>query len=113
MHFNKLVLAAVSVVGIVSLTGCSAFSPYPVGSVYQGTQIPHYMDRAEMSGPPKPGDKFGESCATGILAIAAFGDASIDAAKKSAGITEVHTVDLHQTNILGIYTQGCTQVHGK
>jgi hypothetical protein len=86
---------------------------YPTGSLYTGTQIPHGMDRTETSGAGKTGDKHGEACATGILNAVAFGDASLDAAKKAGGVTEIHSVEFHGTNILGIYMQGCTEVHGK
>jgi hypothetical protein len=96
------------------LSGCASLaSGYPVGLLYTGTQIPHAMDRNEISGPGKTGDKRGEACATGILFLAAFGDASVDAAKKIGGITEVHSVEFHNTSILGVYQQGCTEVHGK
>lgn len=93
------------------ILGCGV--GYPTGSLYSGIQIPHGMDRAEVSGAAKSGDKHGEACATGILSLVAFGDASLDAAKKAAGVTEVHSVEFHGTNILGIYMQGCTEVHGK
>lgn len=93
----------------VILLGCG----YPVGSLYTGTQVPHPVNRNETSGPGKSGDKHGEACATGILNAVAFGDASLDAAKKAGGVTEVHSVEFHGTNILGIYMQGCTEVHGK
>jgi hypothetical protein len=86
---------------------------YPGGLLYTGVQFPHGMNRNEVSGPGKTGDKGGEACATGILGLAAFGDASLNAAKKAAGITEVHSVEFHGTNILGLYAQGCTEVHGK
>jgi hypothetical protein len=86
---------------------------YPGGSLYTGVQFPHGMNHNEVSGPGKTGDKGGEACATGILGVAAFGDASLNAAKKAAGITEVHSVEFHGTNILGLYAQGCTEVHGK
>jgi hypothetical protein len=95
----------------VILMGCGV--TYPFGSLYTGTQVPHPVNRNETSGPGKSGDKAGEACATGILSAVAFGDASLDAAKKAGGITEVHSVEFHGTNILGIYTQGCTEVHGK
>ena len=112
MTTSKLVkLASGSAIAML-LIGCAGFG-YPTGSLYTGTQVPHGMDRNETSGPGKTGDKQGESCATGILAIAAFGDASLDAAKKAGGVSEVHSVEFHQTNILGIYAQGCTVVHGK
>ena len=94
-------------------TGCFFTGGYPIGSIYDGSTIPHGADREELSGPGKTGDKAGEACATGILYLAAFGDASVDAAKKDGHISEVHSVELRKMNILGIYVQGCTQVHGK
>jgi hypothetical protein len=98
----------------VFLLGCGAMnSMYPFGSLYTGVQSPHVTNRNETSGPGKSGDKAGEACATGILGLVAFGDASLDAAKKAGGITEVHSVEHHGTNILGIYVQGCTEAHGK
>jgi len=110
MSMKKLVVG-----GAVALflTGCAGLFPYPSGSLYTGVQTPHEVNRNETSGPGKSGDKHGEACATGILYAVAFGDASIDAAKKAGGVTEVHSVEHHVTNILGIYMQGCTEVHGK
>lgn len=95
----------------VILLGCGV--GYPTGSLYTGIQVPHGVNRNETSGAGKSGDKAGEACATGILNAVAFGDASMDAAKKAGQITEVHSVEFHGTNILGIYMQGCTEVHGK
>lgn len=109
---NLLKIAAGSVMAFI-LMGCGGMGMYPMGSLYTGTQVPHGINRNETSGPGKSGDKAGEACATGILNAVAFGDASLDAAKKAGGITEVHSVEFHSTNILGIYTQGCTEVHGK
>ena len=114
MTMTNLFKAGVGAALATILVGCAAFTGgYPSGSIYTGTQTPHPMDRSETSGPGKTGDKSGEACATGILYLAAFGDASLDAAKKAGGISEVHSVELHTTNILGIYTQGCTVAHGK
>ena len=109
MTTSKLTKLATGAALATILIGCG----YPMGLIYSGTQIPHPMDRAEASGPGKTGDKQGEACATGILSLAAFGDASLDAAKKAGGVSEVHSVEFHGTNILGIYMQGCTVVHGK
>jgi hypothetical protein len=105
---KKLVILAA-----MAMTGCGALGAYPMGAIYTGATIPHAMDRAEISGAGKTGEKEGEACATGILNAAAWGDASISAAKKAGGITEVHSVELRQFNVLGLYTQGCTVVHGK
>lgn len=107
---NLLKVAAGSAMALI-LFGCGV--GYPVGSLYTGIQVPSSMDRANVDGAGKTGDKAGEACATGILSLVAFGDASLDAAKKAGGISEVHSVEFHGTNILGIYAQGCTEVHGK
>jgi hypothetical protein len=114
MSTTSMLKFAVGGVMATLLFGCAAFgNGYPIGSLYTGTQIPHYSNRQETSGPGKSGDKHGEACATGILFAAAFGDASLDAAKKAGGVTEVHSVEFHNTSILGVYQQACTEVHGK
>ena len=49
------------------------------------------------------GNKVGMSKATGYLNVLWFGqDASIQKAAKQGGITKISTVDLKQTNVLGI-----------
>jgi hypothetical protein len=56
--------------------------------------------------------KSGEACAMSILGIVGIGDASIDAAKKEAGVTQIAAVDHHAFNILGLYGSVCTVVTG-
>lgn len=107
--------AALAVLGLVAVgsTGCAAFiGGYPAGSIYNSTQVPHGMMRMEGAGAGKGGTKTGEACATGILSLVAFGDATLASAKKAGGITDVHSVEIAETNIVGIYTQGCTIVYG-
>jgi hypothetical protein len=58
------------------------------------------------------GNKTGEACSMNIIGIYAGGDSSIDAAKKSANINTVSSVDHEITNILGIYGKLCTVVKG-
>jgi hypothetical protein len=106
---QRLAMAA----GIV-VFGCACGGGYPSGSLYNGTTIPHGVDRLEMSGAGKAGAKTGEACATGILGLAAWGDASVDAAKKAGAITDVTSVELRSFSILGAaYAQGCTVVNGR
>lgn len=94
-------------------TGCMG-TGYPVGVIYNATNMPHQMDRMESTGPSRTGDKVGQACATGVLGLVAWGDASLDAAKKAAGIAEVHSVEFKPTAVfLGAYYQACTVVHGK
>jgi len=59
------------------------------------------------------GTRMGESCASSILGLIATGDAGVDAARKAGGITAIHSVDVADTSILGIYASHCTIVHGK
>ena len=56
--------------------------------------------------------KKGQACASTFLALFASGDASIEAAKRSAGIKEVTTIDHHSTNFLG-FGEFCTIVYGR
>jgi hypothetical protein len=58
------------------------------------------------------GSRAGISCAHNILGIAAFGDASIELAKKNGVVTSVTHVDQYYDNILGFYGRVCTAVHG-
>ncbi len=112
MTTSKLLKAAMGAALAMIVIGCGGFG-YPNGSIYTGTQVPSGINLNETSGPGKTGDKSGEACATGILSLAAFGDASLDAAKKAGGISDLHSIEFHETWILGVYTQGCTEVHGK
>ncbi|HQY62761.1 MAG: hypothetical protein IPF92_19170 [Myxococcales bacterium] len=106
---NKLGLFACgSILAVV--VGCGA--GYPNGSAYNGSTIPHGMARNETAGAAKTGAKNGEACVSGVLGIASWGDGSLGAAKKAAGVTDVHSVEFHGTNILGIWQQGCTVVNG-
>ena len=57
--------------------------------------------------------KVGSAEATSILGIIATGDASIDAATKSAGITKIHHVDEHSTSILGFFAKYKIYVYGE
>jgi len=56
--------------------------------------------------------KEGRACMDTILGLIARGDASVRAAKDSAGISEVSVVDHSATNFLGIRGQYCTIVRG-
>ena len=56
--------------------------------------------------------KTGEACVNSILGIVATGDASIDAAKKAGGITQIAHIDHEQFSVIGVYATSCTIVHG-
>lgn len=57
--------------------------------------------------------KRGEACAQNYLGLVATGDASIDTAKQSAGITKVVSVEQSASRVLGYYARYCTIVKGE
>jgi hypothetical protein len=111
-RFEPLVLAAT---GLTLASGCLPLTSqgYPVGVVYNDTKAPSGLDRAETTGDNKAAPKTGRACSAGVLGVAAWGDASIDAAKKAGGITSVHSIEYEATAVLGlVYVNVCTIVHG-
>jgi len=113
MELRQRVIAAVSIAAFGC--GCGILGGgYPSGSLYNSTTTPHGVDRLEMAGTGKDGAKTGEACATGILGLIAWGDASVDAAKKAGSVTDVASVELKSFSILGsVYATGCTVVFGR
>ena len=102
---KALASLAVGVSAIVLLVGCAGVTPMN-GSLY-----------TDLKGPVAVGDaagssKTGTAKATAIIGIAT-GDASIATAMANGGITKIHHVDTHVTNILGIYATYETVVYGE
>ncbi len=92
----------------VLFTGCVTDGRYPLGgAIYHDIKGPNNVISSKAAGSKK-----GSACASNILGYIALGDASIAAAKKSGGITEVSHIDYQSTNILGIYGTTCTMVRG-
>jgi hypothetical protein len=54
----------------------------------------------------------GKACARVVLALIAWGDASIESAKRNGGISEVATVDHESNNFIG-FGSFCTVVYGQ
>jgi hypothetical protein len=105
MKFMKSIKFVVGSAVLVSLAGCSV-------SPVQGAFNFAKWD-GPVSNPSVSSIKSGESCAKSVLGLVAFGDASIEAAKKAAGISKVATVDHKTTNILYFYGEYCTVVYGE
>ncbi|MDH5636871.1 MAG: TRL-like family protein [Nitrospinota bacterium] len=105
---KKIILLAVIVVAAQFVTGCAAKAKSPVtGFLFTDVRGP------EAVGSGGEASKFGEACATSILGWVATGDASIEAARKSGGITEISFVDYHSTIVLGIFAKYCVKVSGR
>lgn len=95
---------AVAMLGLLS-TGCATY--YPVGVGYTKTNLPI------ATGPVKgKWSKKGTAESKQVLALIVQGDSSIEAACKSAGITEIVYVDWEVENVLGIIATYRTVVYG-
>lgn len=92
----------------VVVTGC-ATSPNPHGGFfYTNLKGPNHALENKSGG-----SKSGMACATTVLAVAGWGDASIKAAQENGGITEIVAVDYEFMNVVGpVYTKTCTLVSG-
>lgn len=102
----KLWLLTALSLGLLTLGGCAnVVGPAPAAlSFYAGP-----LD----VGPAAKPTKRGEACAQNVLGLFAFGDASIDTAKRAAGITRIASVDHNNAQVVGYYTRFCTIVKGQ
>lgn len=106
MHVLRVVAALLTLVVCVSSTTGCVMSPTGPGIIYMNVKGP--LGPAGGTSTPKQG----KSCARVMLALFAWGDASIEAAKRSAGITRVTTIDHESFNLLG-FGSFCTIVYGE
>ncbi len=58
------------------------------------------------------GSLIGEACAQNFFALVAWGDASLDVAKRNGQISKVREISYKSTNVLG-YQEFCTVVTGE
>ena len=101
---KKIVTLSAIIGAAAVLAGCA--SNQPMGMLYSGETLPVTATSNAT------GMKTGQACSTSILALVATGDSSIAAAKANGGISQVSSVDWNISNILGIYGEYCTVVHG-
>ncbi len=101
----KMFVMLLSVVALIS--SCATVKSPLSGIWYTNVKAPVAVTGNSNS------TKVGTSQATSILGIVATGDASIDAAAKSAGITKIHHVDEESTSILGFFAKYKVFVYGE
>jgi hypothetical protein len=93
-----LVSFAALTVCAVLMSGCA--SQYPMGACYTNVTLPLYTTDIKMG----KEFKVGTAECKGYLGIVAMGDASIQAAMKSAGITKICHIDWEAKTIFGVGT---------
>ena len=92
---------------VAALTGCITMPLPPPGLVTNVTGPNHAVEGKHNV------TKRGESCAQGILGLVAWGDASIEGARKAGGVAQIAAVDYHDMDVLGfVYSSTCTIVTG-
>ncbi len=109
MAFRRSFAVLALCVGFAGLSGCAN-----TGVQSQTGAALFFQSNAESvtaTGLPT-GPKRGVSCSQNYLGAATLGDASVEAAKQSAGISTVSTVDRYYHRVLGFYGQLCTVVTG-
>lgn len=105
---TKFLGLCVGLLLIAGMAGCAMSLRSPVtGWAYTGTKGSENVTANPVA------SKMGKSCATSILGIAGYGDASVTTAANSAGITRISHVDTENFSVVGVYAQGCTIVYGE
>lgn len=90
------------------LNGCAMSMRAPVsGYIYTSTQA------NEEATSNAGASKRGEACASSILGWIGTGEASIQKAASSAGISKIAYVDSSSFGVLGIYAEYCAIVYGE
>jgi hypothetical protein len=101
---RALGLMVVVALGVALGAGCVQ-SPTGPALIYMDVKGPLTLG----AGTDTP--RVGKSCARVFLALFAWGDASIESAKRNGNITVVTTVDHESFNFVG-FGSFCTLVHG-
>ncbi len=101
---RSLVMAFALILGLTFSTGCIQ-SPTGPGLLFMNVKGP--LGPAGGTDTPRRG----KACARAVLLLFAWGDASIEAAKRDAGITQVTTIDHESFNFIG-FGSFCTVVYG-
>ena len=114
----KLLLASLTAICVCVLSSGCVSNMFPGGPTPAGAIVTNVRSPAQnltvATDASVIGNKCGTSSAGAILGLFAFGDASIDAAMKDAGIKKVHHVD-HEVNLvlLGLWLGTTTIVYGE
>ena len=108
LNLHRAAVVLFSAASLFYLAGCLTVDSQARGVLYTDTKGPV----AATSAKETQATKTGTACEQSILGLVATGDASIETAEKSAGITEIVSVDQTANSILGIIGTYCVSVRG-
>lgn len=100
-------VAAGMIVALLA-SGCCTQTPI-MGALVTMASYPH----SQAVGTGIRGVKEGEASVVTLLGLLCVGDASVERAARSAGITKIATIDHTMINLLGFYIQYKTIVTGE
>jgi hypothetical protein len=103
MKKSSLIILALVILGSVSNCALSGFGP--IGGLFTDHKIGVFATGTE-------GSKKGNACATSILGLVAYGDASVEEAARKSNISKISNINLHSFSVLGVYGTLCTHVQG-
>jgi len=98
-------LIAISAMSLLLQSCLGGICSRPAGMIYADVADP-------IAATSSTGARTGQATSTSYLGLVATGDSSIEAAKRSGGISSVSSVDVKRSNILGIITKYTTIVKG-
>ena len=102
---KKTIFSIVCMVALaLGMTSCGSVGV--LGAVYHNTTTPDAVTANVL------GSKVGQADVLSVLGVVALGDAGIEKAAKSAGITKVSHVDKKTFSVLGLYTKVTYTVYG-
>jgi Zn-dependent alcohol dehydrogenase len=104
---KKIKLFALPLSVAVLTSSCAAVKSPLIGVWYTNVKAPVAVTSNANS------TKVGTAEAISVLGLVAIGDASIEAAAKSAGITKIHHVDEESTSFLGFFAEYKVYVYGE
>lgn len=97
-----------ALIASAGLSACAAvYSPVGNGALFTDVRGPVEAENGVTA------SKIGRACAHNILGLAAYGDASIAAAKKEGGVEQIASIDHDSLSVLSVYSRFCTQVRGE
>ena len=111
----KKLITIISFGSIFLYTGCASHnSNLGYGGQPTGIVVSSYNTPGSISNPTVKPQKQGVACTSGILWVAAWGDAGTKTAMSNGGITKIATVEYSNYSILsGLYSKYCTITYGE
>ena len=106
---KKMIRLAMAGMVDFGMSSCASmtFSPAGMGALYTNVKTDGHVTSNQC------GTKVGTATATNILGWVLTGDASVETAAKSAGITKISHIDREHSSILGIYGTYKVIVYGE